>query len=299
MKLGLYCILLALHLGSSAIAQEINARVQVFSPLVQNTNKNTIKVLTNSIRDFLNTTKWTEKNVRQEERINFTLVLNISQWDGSNKFKAEAQILASRPIYQTDYYSPTLSIKDKQFDFNYTELQPLVFTQGRYDNNLSSLIAFYVYTIIGWDKDSFSELAGTDCFSKAREIVNESQNSGFAGWKATEDFKNRYWIAENLNSNNYIPLRKFNYIYHREGLDMLLNNEKDALNAICSALPDLTKTDRLSQGAMITQIFFASKQDELKDVLSKGDYEQRLKVYNALQTLDPANINKYINLIKN
>lgn len=299
MKLGLYCILLALHLGSSAIAQEINARVQVFSPLVQNTNKNTIKVLTNSIRDFLNTTKWTEKNVRQEERINFTLVLNISQWDGSNKFKAEAQILASRPIYQTDYYSPTLSIKDKQFDFNYTEMQPLVFTQGRYDNNLSSLISFYVYTIIGWDKDSFSELAGTDCFSKAREIVNESQNSGFAGWKATEDLKNRYWIAENLNSNNYIPLRKFNYIYHRKGLDMLLNNEKDALNAICSALPDLTKTDRLSQGAMITQIFFASKQDELKDVLSKGDYEQRLKVYNALQTLDPANINKYINLIKN
>jgi hypothetical protein len=282
----------------SGFSQDLNARVQILSPQIQNTNKRTLEVLELAITEFLNNRKWSDAQLQAAERIDCNLVITVKEWDGSSSFKTEAQILSSRPIFGSAYNSTILTINDKNFDFNYSEGQALDFSDQNYINNLSSLLAFYAYTIVGLDADTFSKLGGTNYFNKAQTVLNNAQNTSFTGWKAYENLKNRYWLIENLNNKSYTPLRELLYQYHRQGLDLMSENLNKGRKNIADALPLLSSLDKQKQGALLNLVFFLAKSDEIISIFSKSDAIERTKIYNILAGVDPVNITKY-ELLKN
>ena len=274
-------------------SQDLNARVQILSPRIQNTNKRPLEVLETAMTDFLNTKKWSETQLQPQEKIDCNFVITLTEWDGSSNFKGEAQIISSRPIFGSTYNSTILSLNDKNFDFNYSEGQPLDFADQNFINNLSSLLAFYAYTIVGLDEDSFSKLGGSGYFTKAQDVLNNAQNAPYSGWKAFEGLRNRYWLIENLNNKSYLPLRELLYTYHRQGLDLMSDNINKGRKNIAEALPLLSELDKQKQGAMLNQVFFSAKAEEIVGIFSKSDPIERTKIYNILADADPANITKY------
>ena len=274
-------------------AQDLNARVQILSPTLQNPNQRVFTVLQTSIRDFLNNRRWTNDALQAQERIDCNFVITVNSWDGSGSFKAEAQIQSSRPVYGTSYNTTVLNINDKDFDFNYSEGQPMDFTDQNFTNNLTSLLAYYAYIITGLDYDTFSKNGGSPFFNKAQLVVNNSQNAPNAGWKAFENLRNRYWLSENLSNKTYSPIREGLYEYHREGLDVMSSNQQKGQKAIQGILPKLQKIDKQKQGSMLPQLFFSAKGDELVKILSNSSPQERLRAYNLLAEIDPANISKY------
>ncbi len=286
-------VLIVFLVHVSANAQDLNARVTILSPKVQNTNKRPLEVLEIAIRDFLNNRKWTVNQLKPNERIDCSFVLNLSEWDGSSSYKAEAQIISSRPVFGTSYNSTILSVSDKNFDFNYTEGQPLEFSDQNFDNNLSSILAFYAYIIIGLDNDTFSKMAGSGYYTKAQAVLNYSQNAPFTGWKAFENLRNRYWLIENLTNKSFNPLREILYTYHRDGLDQMNENINKARKTIANSLPDLMDLDKQKQGSPLNQVFYTAKSDEIINIFSKSDPQEKMKIYNLMVSVDPANQAKY------
>ncbi|AOM78285.1 DUF4835 family protein [Pedobacter steynii] len=294
MKKRLLLFFFSFFLCNTAIlAQELNARVTVMAPTVPNINKRNIEVLQNTIREFLNNNKWTNETYTPQERIETNFVITVTAWDGSSGYKAEAQIQSSRPVYGTAYNSTILNISDKDFDFNYNEGQSLDFSDQNFISNLSSLLGFYANTIIGLDKDSFSNLGGTPFYNKAQNILNLAQQSGNKGWKAADGLRNRYWLNENLLNKSFEDLRVFIYNYHYNGMDRLQDDMEKGSKKIISLLSGLTRMDRQKLGSIFPNVYFATKADEIVNLLSIGNPQERLKAYNLLSDIDPANLNKY------
>lgn len=278
-----------------ASAQDLNAQVQVVSPKVQNTNKRTLETLQGTIRDFLNNRKWTNYKVQTQERIDCYLIINITEWDGSSHFKAEAQIRSTRPVYNTSYNSPILALSDPSFNFSYTDGEPLDFTDQQFNSNLSSLLAFYAYLIIGTDADSFLPAGGDEFFQKANQVVINAQNSNYPGWGSFEKNDNRYWLNNNMLDRNFFPMRQFSYQYHSEVLDKTVN-DKSVINAASALFPELSQVDRFAMGTVYNQIFFTAKSDEFAGILKLMNTPERLKSISILKEIDPSHSDKYENL---
>lgn len=298
MKKAFTSILLSL-LCFSSYSQELNTRVQVTAPKVPNINKKNVELIQTTIRSFLNNNKWSNENYLPQERIECNLVVTITAWDGNSAYKAEAQIQTSRPVFGTAYNSTLLNYSDKDFDFSYTEGQPLDFSDQNYLSNLSSLLSYYAYTIIGLDKDSFSKLGGTPYYLKAQNILNVAQVSGNTGWKAYDGLRNRYWLNENLLNKGFQELRVFIYNYHANTLDHMQADPAQSVKTMLTFLPDLKQMDKQKLGSIFPNIYFATKADELVNILSLGSFQEKTKAYELLSDIDPANINKYDSLKKN
>src|SRR5690606_7325564 len=283
----------------SAAAQDLNARVEILSPQVQNTNKRALEVLQKAVSDFLNNRSWSANQLQPEERIDCSFVITINEWDGSSNFKARAQIVSTRPVFNSSYNSPVLSISDDNFNFSYTEGQLMDYSDQQYMNNLTSLLAFYAYVIVGLDADTFEQNGGTPFYNAAQNIVNYAQNTGFNGWRSMEGTNNRFWLVNNLLDRRYQPIRDFLYSFYLKGLDTMADNANQARKAILQLLPLLQKVDRLAQGAVFNQVFFTAKSDELVGVFSGMGPQDRVQASNLLAEVDPANAGKYEQLRNN
>jgi len=289
-----YLIFFCLLIGSLSVhSQDLNARVQILAPQIANSNQRILDILEASIKDFLNNKRWSADALQPLERIDCNFVITITDWDGNSNFKAEAQIQSNRPIFNSSYSSTILNISDKDFGFTFSEGQPLDFSEQNYINNLSSLLAFYAYIITGMDYDTFSKFGGTPYFEKAQTVLDNAQAAPNTGWKAFENLRNRFWIMENLMNKSFNPIRESLYTYHREGLDVMAENQVKGRKAILSVIPQLQKIDRQKQGAILNQIFFSAKADELIKILSAAEPQDKVKAYNALSVIDPANSLKY------
>jgi len=289
-----YLILFCLLIISQAVhSQDLNARVQILAPQLANSNKRVLDILEASIKDFLNNKRWSADALQAQERIDCNFVITISDWDGASNFNAEAQIQSNRPVFNSTYSSTLLNISDKDFDFTYSEGQPLDFSEQNYINNLSSLLAFYAYIITGMDYDTFSKFGGTPYFEKAQTVLNNAQTAPNGGWKAFENLRNRFWLIENLSNKSYNPIRESLYIYHREGLDVMAENPAKGRKSVLSVIPQLQKIDKQKQGSILNQIFFTAKADEIINILGAAEPQEKIKAYNALSVIDPANSLKY------
>jgi hypothetical protein len=282
-----------------AVAQDLNARVQVVSPKIQSTNKRVFQTLETVMKDFLNNRKWSADVLLPKERIDCNFVLNITSWDGSSNFAGELQVQSSRPVYNSSYSSTVLNTNDKDISFSYTEGQTIDYTDQNFQGNLSSIMAFYAYIIVGIDYDTFSRYGGNPYFTSAQNVVNNAQTSSYTGWKAFDGTNNRYWLAENLNNTLYQPLRSFMYDYHRNGLDLMADNQGKAAKAIADLLPQLSNVDRQRLGAMFPLVFFTAKCDEFIAIFSKANPNEKIQAMNILSQIDPSNGLKYQALQKN
>ncbi|WP_184550057.1 DUF4835 family protein [Mucilaginibacter sp. FT3.2] len=284
---------LLIFLGFSAAAQDLNARVSVVSPKIQVSNKRIFQTLETAMKDFLNGRKWSADAILPQERIDCNFVLNVTNWDGGNTFSAELQVQSSRPVYGSSYSSTLLNINDRDVDFTYNEGQTIDYSDQNFQSNLSSVMAFYAYIIVGVDYDSFSRYGGTPYFANAQTVVTNAQAGSYKGWKAFDGSINRYWLSENLNNKLYGPLRSFMYDYHRNGLDVMADNTSKGRKAITALLPDLQQIDRQRVGSMFPLVFYTAKSDELVSLYSKADPQERVQAMNLLLQTDPANGNKY------
>lgn len=277
-----------------AAAQDLNARVQVVSPKIQGSNKRVFETLETAMKDFLNGRKWSADPIQPQERIDCNFVLNITNWDGSSNFSGELQVQSSRPVYGSTYTSTLINLNDKDVDFIYNEGQTIDYTDQSFQSNLSSIMAFYAYIIVGLDYDTFSLDGGSPYFANAQTVINNAQTGSYRGWKAFDSNVNRYWLCENLNNKVYEPLRSFMYDYHRNGLDVMADNAAKGRKLISSILPDLQQINRQRVGAMFPLIFYTAKSDELVSIYAgKADPQERLQAMNILIQADPANGNKY------
>jgi hypothetical protein len=190
-------------------AQELNARVDLSYPQVFNANTRSMEVLEKAIYDFMNNRAWSGVGIAPQERIDCSLNIVVTEFDGVDKYTATAQVNSVRPVFGTNYHTPILSFRDRYFNFKYTEGDQLEFNNNQNLNALSSLLAFYAYVIIGMDMDTFKVKSGTTMFNQARTIVNYSQSRQNEGWRAMEATDNRYWLVNNLLDRKYDAYREF------------------------------------------------------------------------------------------
>ena len=250
-------------------AQELNATVTIDAEQTGQPNMQVFRTLSSQLTDFINNTQWTEKTYLNQERIdcNFTLVLTSYQGDS---FGGSLQVQASRPVYGSTYDSPIYNYNDKQFSFDYVEFQPLTFNINSFDSNLMSVLAFHIYTVIGLDADTFALEGGMEHFETAKQIVNTAAASNFAGWKATDATQSRFRYNDALLSNVYREFHEAMYIYHVEGLDVMVNDQKLAKVKITNAIEKLKSINDRRPNSYILRTFFDAKSDEIAAVFSGG-----------------------------
>ena len=292
--LSIYIILI--FLSFAAAAQDLNARVEVLAPKIQTTNRRVFTELETAMKDFLNGRKWCLDPIMAQERFDCSFVLNVTSWDGNSAFSGQLQVESSRPVFNSAYTSTLFLTNDKDIDFTYSLGQTIDYSDQNFQSNLSSIMAFYAYIIIGLDYDTFSRFGGTPYFTMAQNVVNLAQSGNNKGWKAFDSNLNRYWLAENLNDKAYAPMRSFMYDYYRNGLDIMADNTSKGVKEIASILPELTQIDQTRLGAMLPVVFYAAKSDELVSIFSKADSQDRLAAMNTLNQVDPADGNKYSTL---
>ena len=164
----IFVLVITVQLG---YAQELLATVQVNAQQLGGSNTQVYKTLEKNLRDFINNTSWTGKKLQNFEKIkcNFSIVIN--ERSGSNNFKGSLVVQAVRPVFNTTYESPLININDTNFSFDYTENENLVFNERQFSGkNLIDVVSFYIYTILGYDGDSFKVRGGQPWFEKAQKI---------------------------------------------------------------------------------------------------------------------------------
>jgi hypothetical protein len=283
----------------STEAQELDARVQISYSKIQGTsNQKLFQTMQQAVYEFINNTSWTNHVYDRDERIECNLYITLNEQISADEFKGSLQIQASRPVYGTSYMSPILNYVDNDFHFKYVEYEPIEFSINTHTSNLSSLLAYWVYVIIGFDYDSFGSMGGSEYFQKAEKIVQNAQNAPERGWKAYENLKNRYWLVENLLNDQYSPIRDFMYIYHRQGMDKMADKPADARLQIEEALDNLKTVHRRKPGSFLMTIITTAKGDEIVEIFKEGFPDERTRVYNIMKEADPANTSKYDVMMK-
>lgn len=250
-------------------AQEFNAKVGINAEQTGNPNLQVFKTLERALTEFINNTKWTNVDYRTEERIDCSFFVTIVGYD-NDAFTATLQVQASRPVYGSNYTTTIFNVNDKQFNFNYLEFQPLNFNPNNFESNLISVVAFYLYTILGVDADTFKLNGGTDYFEEAKNIVGNAQTSNTLGWNAQDGAQTRFRLNDDLLSGTFDGYRTAMYTYHREGLDVMHNNLKEGKTVVTKAMKSLLDVHNVRPNSFMMRVFFDAKADEISSVLSGG-----------------------------
>ncbi len=295
-------LIIILFLGINTYSQELNCSVQVAHPKIQGTNVQVFRSLEGDIFEFMNNKKWTNHVFDINERIECSILITISNYNGSDKFIGTIQVQSRRPIHNTSYNSTLLNYKEEngEFRFQYIEQQAFEFKETEHLSNLTSVLAFYAYIIIGFDYDSFSKESGTTFFQKAQTIANNAQSSSDVGWKPYESRKqnNRFFLIESLMNKQYSPIRQCIYKYHRLGLDIMSDKTQLGRAEIAESFKLLLKAHRVKPNAILMNMFFSAKSDEIVNIFSESFALEQKKVYNILKEVDLPNSQKYEKIIK-
>ncbi|MCU0367727.1 MAG: DUF4835 family protein [Cyclobacteriaceae bacterium] len=293
----LYFILL-FTISIASYGQELNFKVTVNADQIQTTDRGIFKDMERAFANFLNTRKWTNDSYGSQEKINCTLFLNITKMPSIGNFAANAQITAARPVYNSNYETVLLNFADREWEFEYIESLPLEYNDNTYIANLTSMLAFYAYIVLGMDYDSFSELGGNTYIQKALIVVNNAQAGNRSGWAALGSTRNRYALIENLNNPQMVDLRKNTYKYHRLALDTFDKDPDKSREIILETLRNIKKVWNIYPNSILMISFFDTKAAELVNIFSEGNLNVRREAYDLLIALDPKR-NIYQKIISN
>ncbi|MBS1487493.1 MAG: DUF4835 family protein [Bacteroidetes bacterium] len=278
---------IAISCATVGQAQELNCKVTINADQIQTSDRSVFKDMERSFAAFLNSRKWTNDVFKNYERINCTLFINISQMPSIGVFTANAQIVAARPVYNTNYESVLLNFADREFEFEYIESQPMEYNDNAYINNLTSMLAFYAYAMLAVDYDSFSEMGGTPFVQKMLQVVNNAQSSIHPGWIALSNNRSRYALMDNMNNPQMADLRKASYKYHRLALDSFDKNPDQGREQILDVLRTVKKVWNTFPTAVLIVAFFDTKSTELSNIFSDGNLNVRREAYDIVSQLDP------------
>lgn len=304
MKKRLLIWVVAALLGTVAQAQELNCNVTINADKIEGSSKEVYETLKQAISEYMNTNKWTNLTYGPTERIDCNLMILVNSVGENNEYMCEATIQASRPVFNTTYTTNLLNIKDKEFNFTYNYEQ-LTYQQSTFTTNLSAMLAYYVYLILGVDADSYARLGGTPYFQACENIVSVCQTASglteaeMSGWQYSrrgsgfQATGRRYVTVNELMDENFKPYRNFFYEYHRLCLDEMQANVANARARIAEGLPVLRDINKNRSSNIIIPIFLDTKVDELVNIFHGGTPKEKTDVYDLLMALDPTRTNTY------
>jgi len=273
-------------------SQELACNVTVDARQTGNENLQIFRSLQTQLTDFINNTTWTGRKIRNNERIDCNMFINISSYD-NDVFQATLQIQSSRPIYNSSYNSPVYNFNDKNFTFRYQEFQNLRFNADVFESNLVSVLAFHIYMILGIDADTFDMNSGDVFYRQAQKILDYSQQNGFKGWAANDGLQSRYYLIDNILSPTYKEYRVVLHDYHFKGLDFMNTDVKQAKNNIAKSLMMLEQMNRRRPNSFILRVFFDTKSNEIQDIFSDGPSVPVTNLISALSKIAPNHSDKW------
>ena len=290
-------------LCTPVFAQELKCTVTINSDKVDGSNKQMFETLKASIEEYMNSNRWTNMTYAEHEKIECSMLIVVSQVTVDNMMSCEMTLQSRRPVYGTTYTTPLLNFRDKNFNFTYSEFDRIEYQQNQFTTNLTAMLAYYCYLIIGHDQDSFQRLGGTPFFQQCEEIVNTCQSASMEGteqkgWLAFDSNRNRYALINNLLDEAFKKYRNFYYDYHRLGLDEMAANVTNGRARIAEGLPTLREAYRARPATYVVNTFLDAKADELVDIFSKGTDKEKKEVYELLMDIDATRQQTYEKITK-
>ena len=289
-------VLFAIIVGAASVmttveatAQELQAKININHSKIQGTDASVFENLQQTLEQFINDRQWTALQFQQNEHIVCNFNITVEKYvQGENKFQCSALIQANRPVYNAAYTTTLYNNTDKQFDFEFAQFDQLNFNDETVDNQLTALIAYYAYLIIGLDLDSFAPMGGTDVLQRCMYLVNNAQDLGFPGWKSFEDSRNRFAIINDYLDEAMKPFRQLQYDYYRKGLDeMALNVERGRTNVTEALEKGLKQAHQDKPLSLLPQIWTDYKKDELANIYKgKGTQKEKESVYDILFSIN-------------
>lgn len=287
MKRYTLALILAIMLLPSAIAQELNCRVVVNSDKIQGTNKEVFNTLQNAITEYMNDTKFSSVQLSTTERIECTLQLIVSEYT-DERFVCQLQIQSRRPVYNSSYTTTLINFQDNEVEFNYKEYDPLIFSTSTYENNLTCILNFYAFMILGIDFDSFILYGGDPFYEMARAMVSLGQSTQEPGWKAFENNRNRSAILAAYTEPSTKPYREMWYNYHRKGMDEMVLGVAKARSTIGKTLTVLSDLYSNNSTSVLFPMFKEAKFDEIINIYSKASSSEKSDMYDLLINIYPS-----------
>ena len=278
-------------------SQELNCNVQISAQKIQGSNREVFENMQRDIYEFMNNTVWTNHVFTYSERIECSVLINLTDQLSADEFTGTIQVQLKRPVFNTTYNSTVLNFIDNSFRFRYVEFQPLEFDPTTYRSSLVSVLAYYTYMILGFDADTFSPEGGTEYFQMAEKIVTNAQNAPEAGWKPYDGSRNRnrYWLVKNTLDKEYEGVRQFLFEYYINGLDKMESKISEARNSIVESLRLVQDVYRKKPDPFmyIIQVLMDAKNDELVNIFTESFPEEKSRVVQILTEIDPSNKTKY------
>lgn len=296
MKKVLFLFTAFILIAQLSFGQELNVEVKINTPKLQTTDPKVFESLETSMREFMTNQQWTDDIFEPEERITVNIQLTIDKEVDAATFEGELSIQAVRPVYNSSYETVLITHRDQNVRFTYEQYQPLQYSENVFNDNLTSILAFYSYVILGMDYDSFSLFGGTPYFQKAQEILNNvppGQAARFKGWRSLDGNRNRYWIVENLLSPRVRPYREAMYNYHRQSLDIMSNDALTGRAIMTQALESLQQVNRSYPSSMILQMFSNAKSTEIVEIYKEAPIQEKNKIITVMTKIDASNASKY------
>ena len=293
-----FLLILTTCLFSSVyFSQELNCQVTVVNDAkleVSSVEQEILTQMKQTVFEFMNNTKWTKDKFNVEERINCNIQIQINAIPSPGVYEGTMQIQSSRPVFKSTYNTTAFNFVDMDISFPFSRNSVLIYAPNQFRDNITSVLAFYAYYILGIDYDSMSSKGGTPYFIEAQQIVANAQSSNIKGWMSNESSKkNRYWLIDNTLHQLFEPLRECNYEYNRKGLDQLYENKEVARKNMYSSLNKLTKIAATRPSSINVTIYVQAKTVELKNLFYDASLAEKTELVNLLKKLDPVNSSKY------
>ena len=303
-KIGLFLFVIMITLP--VVAQEFQAKVTVNASRINSTvDKKVFATLQNQLSNFINNRKWTTDQFKPNEKIECSFLINLESITEPNVYKASLIVQAARPVFNSTYQAALINFQDADMLFKYIEFQPVEFNDSRVQGNdaltgnLTAILAYYCYTILGIDYDAFAPKNGDKFYQKAQNIVNNApEASGINGWKLFDGLRNRYWLNENLVNNRYNIIHDVIYSYYRSGLDKMYDNETEARSNMLQSLTQLQAFNQENANTMFVQFFMQNKTTELIGIFKNGTAVDKLRAIDLLSKLDITNNQRYKDELK-
>lgn len=288
-------IVLLFFIGFLGVSQELNCTVVVNAQQTGNENFPIFKTLEKQLNEFINNTKWTNKNFAPQERIDCSMFINIANYSGES-FQASLQVQSSRPVYGSSFTTPIYNFNDSDFNFRYLEFQNLIYNPTQFESNLISVLAFHIQIILGLDADSFAPNGGAEYYKQAQIITNYSQQGNFSGWKLEDGLQSRFALIDNILSPTFKEYRDVVYSYHKDGLDVMSDNVKLGKEQIAASLKDFQTMNSRRPNSFLLRTFFDAKAEEIEQIFSGGPNVNIASVKETLQKVAPMHSSKWQNI---
>ena len=284
----------------TASAQELKCQVQVNAQKISGVDPSVFQNMQTSLHEFMNTKAWTNEVFGPEEKIDCSIFIFINSSSSQDVYNAKITVQSSRPVFNSSYSSPMFNFVDNDCIITYVQNQSLDFGTNQYNSNLTSILGFYAYLMIGLDYESFSKAGGSKYFGLAEQIMNNvpTNASDAQGWRPFDGTRNRYWLINNIQSGKYDVFKEALYDYHFAGMDNFYDKPVLARKNIMNALDKLDKIAKDNPNAVLLSVFAQAKADELVGIFSGAEADEKTKAIAYLHDIDPSNSTKYDKIIK-